>query len=736
MHNITEIRDINYKPELLTIVEYIAHSNCYRAKPFQGSKLPNDHYYLQQIGGTAPFNNPDIQHGVSVNISKNMGNTAQFTSIYAPQTAVMALVPYASSNNPVYDVMGFIIGEIATPIFYTTSAITDKQKVTDFDAEEMYASINKINQTSPLYDMRSNIDETALIGDTLIKSEHAEISLDNISLKTGTDLAGTYYSSVTGEIITTCMLQQYTSVWENNNTYIIKDGVVNIKQYTDNPYDAGLNCLDGAPCVYKFTEAYGKALNGKYFTINFNTTDKQYMVFQEHYANNGMYSLHTATGMKIGKRSNFDFIQCSGSHFKPEMDDTFIYEKTPDTEITYIRTLSEEAYAKDYDKIEDEDIDGNKINIYNCSADIEFADDGSIKIKDAWGSYILLSHGNIQIRAANNMFLVSDRDTIQISGGVESHRAVSDIQMESVDANVKIYAKGTTQIGGDTYSVITNNIIETADKNITLITPYYQCVSKDDKTSTIVLGGMLNSSSNSSNTSINIRSKDTIISAKNTINTVTDNTAVILDNKALTVGGHLSVGGDINIKDLTARVTFDNNLYTTIDKVGGNIKLQNGSLYAKGTVEAYNGVRADYVYANRVAAVNSNNGKLAEIRNLNLASIITKINNDRTPVTKDVMVTVQAAIDFDNIDKNTYFIFDKESAYCCYCVDSTDIITGVTISNINKNTEGQELYIYPGQNFWTLNGLEITNKKNGEIQVTQEGFNKYQFNENNILGKE
>jgi hypothetical protein len=731
MNNVDEIRDVTYKPELLTIVEYIACSNCYRAKAFQGSKLADDDYYLQQIGGTAPFINSQKNSIHIPSISNNLEDGPQVTYIYPPQTAVMALIPVIANNNPVLDYMGFIIGPISTPVFYNgiKPENTDEGK---FNAENVYSIINSINQTTPAIDLRANLDSTNLPGDLVFKGKHTKLCIDNISVTVGTDLAYTYYSSITGEKINVSMLNQDKTIWSDDCTYVIGDGILNVKRYTDNPYDAGLDLDDENTAAYTFTEIFGKCVQGKYFTVDTYTDKARYTVFQEYMQNNGNYSLCTATGLKIGKTHKFDNVSCSGAKFKPQVDDTVIIDKADLSQrTTYKTTKKSEPYAEDYEKTTITDKDENVINIYQGDSYIDFREDGSLKITDAWGSYILMSHGNIQIHAANNLFVVSDRDAIHITGGVESHRAVADIQMESVTSDIKLYAKELIQTGSKSFNIVSTDTVFKSN-TITCLAPYIQCSTLDGEAGSIILGDILG---NKSAIDIYVNSNNTIIKSDKSIVLASAGNVASLTSDKLCIGKSLIVGGDLSVDAVNINIKV-NDININSTGSGGNIKVKNGSIYCGANIEAFNGIKAGIITATQVGAVKSNDGKLAKAHNLNLQTIKNKLNSDMLSEV-DQVLNIGAPLDKDVID-STYskFTFNKESESCVFVMEDKDIKdSGVTCS-VNKTEAGDSLYIYPGQSFWESNGIEIRTYTKDGISITSEGFISYLFNEHNMIRKD
>jgi hypothetical protein len=735
MTNILEFQDIVYKPALLTIVEYIARYNCYLAKPFYGCKLPCDRYYLQQIGGTANFNRePDKQ---VPSISKHLQNSAQITQIYSPQTAVMALIPEITSHNPERGGMGFIIGEIATPAFYNT-ILADNSDNPDPDIDSIYDRVNKLNQTVTNCNIKSNIPINALPGDTYIVSDNAHIVMDNLSLSVGTKTANTYYSSVTGEMIHNNMLQQDRSIWSRDNTYIIKDGILNIKQFADNPYDAGLDMSDSELSKYTYTEAFGALLKGYYKTISVpfarNEENATQHLWQEYIKGNGVYRLNSATGLHFNKTSLFDELQCSGDTFKPNIDDTVKYVPyAANTKKQYIQATTSEARAQDYTKKTVQyRKDGETVDITEGEASLDFNDDGSVKITDAWGSYILLQGGNIQIHAANNIFTIADRDSICITGGVESHRASQDIQMESAEADVKIYAHGILQLGSEKTNVISKDIISVAD-NISLVSTTLQCVAEKDKPGKIILGGVLNATSMLSNTDIHINGKAVTTTATKSIINATPSNTNILTDKGYVVTSKMRVGGTVTVGKTSATVTVNGAQYTSVNSPGGDIKVQKGALYTDKGVETSGQVRAANVVAQAVGAVSSSEGRLNTVRNLNLESVAVKLESDSSLATNNNTVTVQ--IPFNVEDNYTEFMFDKESIACAYYADDNLIPNGTPCKTISKNTKGKDLYIYPGQAFWTQQGLVITTIADGKPTTKVQGFHEYLFNKNNVTRK-
>jgi hypothetical protein len=113
----------------------------------------------------------------------------------------------------------------------------------------------------------------------------------------------------------------------------------------------------------------------------------------------------------------------------------------------------------------------SNIKFKNCVVDdnYEVADgrsgldilpDGTILIRDAWGSEIRMGHGNVQISAANNLTTISGRDHLSIVSGVSSTSAGNGIELGVSDGNIAVGAS--------------NGTIKVASKDVTLSANTYK----------------------------------------------------------------------------------------------------------------------------------------------------------------------------------------------------------------------------------------------------------------------
>ena len=84
---------------------------------------------------------------------------------------------------------------------------------------------------------------------------------------------------------------------------------------------------------------------------------------------------------------------------------------------------------------------------------IDILPDGTVLIRDAWGSEIRMGHGNVQIAAANNLTTIAGRDQLAIVSGVSALSAGKGVEVGTAEGNIAICASK-----GDIKATANNNI--------------------------------------------------------------------------------------------------------------------------------------------------------------------------------------------------------------------------------------------------------------------------------------
>jgi hypothetical protein len=707
--------DILYKPELLTIVEYIPNINCYRAKAFFSNHDPSQTVILQQIGGVSPFTDSangkvDVKDTI---ISKHALDNTQNTYIYSPQTAVIALVPRSIDNNPVDQLVGFIIGKISTPFFYKNvkDGNPTVSEIQDINVDSVYEKVNKLNQTSAQVSVKNNLNTDLIPGDSVQRGLHTYTLMDNYIYTFGTDLTKTCHCSITGELTDTCLLkQEYTAISEKTS-YIVGDSPIQINKYSYNINDSLFDCIGNTDQtitikqdpLYLYVEAAGELIDGR--------TDTQYIkdsdegtaipVYQKKVSMEGAYRLHSTKRLTLKKtvENDFDIIECAGAHFKPEGA----------TDLSYLRAV--EPPIKDTFASESEPFSKTP---ENAVAFMDILEDGSITLKDAWGSYIKLKNGNIQIHAANDLFFTANRDVLSFAGGMESRYASKGIELDTnSESDIMIRAGENFKVKSNNIALNSNTCGITSTQAICCDSPTIGIATKSEAPANLLVGNV--------NTNIHINSNMLNVQGNKEITAFTAGSCISLyPDKRCQIYANTEIAGDISIgatsKQVTVKTAEGSEKYE-YNATNGNIYLQSGSLYANGTVSATVGITSDYVAAHMVA---SSSGKIANAGNVSTSSTKTILQRHKPQNGKSITIDAQPLS--ETIWDNFNFEFKSTGSNSYLLEESENIGTVRAI-----NTEGG--YVYPGKSFWENNGItHLTIDENGNEKEEIIGFSKYLYN--------
>lgn len=116
----------------------------------------------------------------------------------------------------------------------------------------------------------------------------------------------------------------------------------------------------------------------------------------------------------------------------------------------HVSQESETAVPKD----DDEDPFGSaelKLSKYDGrKAGVFIGEDGSVIIRDAWGSEIVMVGGNITINTPGNVLTTANRSVVSIAGEGVVARGRKAAEMSADDGNVRVHASQTVEIAGGT----------------------------------------------------------------------------------------------------------------------------------------------------------------------------------------------------------------------------------------------------------------------------------------------
>lgn len=342
--------------------------------------------------------------------------------------------------------------------------------------------------------------------------------------------------------------------------------------------------------------------------------------------------------------------------------------------------------------------DGSITKVAMCASRIAQCPDGSIILRDAWGSEIRLSNGDIQLSAARKLVLISSDDTLAIVGGALSANCGglvnigSSQQLDVVAASVNVAADNIT-------ATASTDLILHGDATLQLNTP---------KDITVCCGSFYGSSAGEATLtakgSLTMYSKHSAAICSTASQVAVGGSAIelasnrtdIISNVTVAAGStsHI-VGGELTgVSTATGRTTFagsvvcDKQLFTNDSLIAGAsviantvmakvVDPQTGVIRLKSEIKPKAITTTNAVYcdravperAKRIAASKMPSYTLKQLRN-----VLYKAAKAVTAIVKPV--------------------FSRA--------------TGVgrsQVSPVSIDNDSGLVYIYPGERFWTSNGL-------------------------------
>ena len=734
-----------FQLEPFTILEFIPDQGCYRGRPAYDTTNGNPKilYPLSGVSSVGSYTEDSYQN---VKPPKNFQQGVQISKIYEPQTVVLVAIPASDPRQHMDPCIGLILGDMTIAAFSkfdeAPKQIDRKEGHHNLNATNTYQQASNVNQSKTNNYYRGYLPESSIPGDFVIASKNVAITIDNYSTTTQVGpYIRTIQSSITGEVTEEAFIKNHKTATEADETYIIGGELLNVKRTSYNIKSSFFNCkeekdgklisIQGSIPVYRSQTFTGEMVEGEHkFVYNYaDTAEDQLPIYHEAVLTDGSLSISSCSGLHFKKTGKFKHITCTGGHFKQLGDDTFnIKDITYSDDDNIVRVLPEQGSAQN-ERLKN--INTNEVDIspmYKGESSLDFNEDGSICIKDAWGSYILLAEGNVQIHSANNLFIVSGRDHINISGGVHTIKASRDIQLDASEGDLLINAKNNIKCNATNVSLESSEVVAFNSKSIMIKGDNIKLDGEEQKPGVIQIGG--------NNCSVALTSKDLVMYGKTSSTLTTDTGCISVSGGTVKVAGSLYVGGNVTLGECKASIKV-NNETLTLTGSSGSIYVTDGSILVKNMIRSTGTLVVKQVVAESVAARDSNEGKMYKVRTVPMDTTESRL--DRVKETKDINVTVQPTTEW-SAEHWDYlaFNFDKSSQACYYIVqDDRELqTTAITTEAINK--AGMLSYVYPGEIFWSAGGIrrDIKDYTGQVIDQRIEGFSNYRFNDNNVTPKD
>lgn len=720
-----------YIVTILQIEEYFPDTRCYRAKPFiqspdQPARLD---YYLQSADA------------VNCSGPNKDGGAPQVVRTYKPQSAVLACIPREDLQNSVSSRIGYIIGEIATPVLSDSWLNTETE--TDFDASAITRVPNIINQThrKSIKELSTrasdankgyngNLDATELPGDYSIIGKNTRFRLDNYSATVGTSRSNTYYDYVLGELNEVSLFKNCQTMFTSDDMYIAGNKTLKVSKFaynTNRAFFDGYETQDinGKAVLkkvkefkphYDYIEAHGSQVGGKYQTI-YNAVelpentpaeqlaDKLPIAFQSFLGEDGTLNITSMKGIKLSH--GLDFVNLKFQEGRVLKDGLSNVSASP-----IKADITPTEPGKVPEAIELTKLDGTTDFIYKSQASLEISPDGSIKLTDAWGSYILLSQGKVHIRAASNLITLSENSTVVRSGNSFAVAACDLVEL-SADKGVIVSSLDSIELNSNNYLAIRTPTIQVKSN-----------LSKVESTVVEVISDHVGIGSDKS--SITIRGAQILSYGSISNNMITSSTGVSLDTSAITINGTTCLSGYLQLGNYPTTIKVrDQKDIKLPGTAGGCIMVTEGSLYVKQNIMNQGLISTEEVLARSVAAAQSNEGKMYKVENYSTSGVGTILDKRKSQeFNYSYQIGEQLLKQLDELN----LPYKNGMEDLTYTISgSLEGATDFTLSPTTSSHYAEKpVYKFPGEHYWSATGLSVINNTTGE--TIRKGFQTYGFN--------
>jgi hypothetical protein len=635
--------------------------------------------------------------------------------------------------------IGFILGELSsTPLsnFKDLAPVHNvSEPVHQTEVADMYELVNQTNQTESDDYYQGRLGTEAIPGDLTIRGERTLISADNYTTKVGTDNVRTTYSEITGELTECTRIKNTYNLLAQERTFIIGDDALALKYGGLDPHKSYLDAYEvkdnklvrdpDKKHVYALVEAQGSYIAGTYKTLYTEEDEKKEIprvpLFQERLSSDGHFAMNSAKSMRFSKSTLFAHVECEGDTFKPDDSQGQPLHAPAVTPLLRKTTIPADKGEIDvkFNTYTVDDITNGQQSIEELQAFIDFEEDGSIKLRDAWGSYIYLHGGNIQIHAVNNIFMISGRDYIQAAGGSVSCNATKAIHAKSNDADIALFAKNDIQCKANRYNIETDYFYVRGNTKAYIDSPVIHI---NDSTKTV---GYINIGHE--NTQLTLSATQTNILSKSALTMVTSVGGFVIDaGGTITAHGNMQLSGNLTLTPAKTTIKVNGNHFSDLCELPGSIFITDGGLYSAHIIGACAGILTDYVMANTVA---SDTGQLGKVVDYTLEPVQRMVSKCKNKQNRKIKITKPEVAEKDLLT----FQFVHQSQSCTYTAEACEL-DGTASFSVTSNAEH---FSYPGKLFWTENGVQtITIDPDTEEQSKNySGFNYYGFNIHNTTNR-
>lgn len=722
-------------------------------------------YYIRPIKNRIDENRvikTTIVKATTLNTSIHNLSTVNTTVAYPVGTPVLYVCEQDPLNANSIEI-GIILGSIASDI-YSDYKTNIKTPTTVDGLDAVTTSLADVHATqyqnnNDLSDFSANGVSDVWAGDYALHGEKTVLLVGNDRLNLEAGVCSIELDAINQRLVEYSLLSSKYTIASAEDTSIVNGSIVYTKKHAGNVLDAYGSVLenDNNKPFYRYVHQMSDILGtrGDYVLSKGGKP-----LAQQTSRYNGRLDFISTAGVRLAHSSKTSYYDYKG--WTLHKDETALKNKLADiyelsdkfaghddpfvNALDFIETwghesvglVSEldvtidektgEAVDNKIIKIED-NVNGEDIvhDIVQNESYVEVTATGAIVLRDAWGSEIRMYKGNIQISAANTLTLTSGRDTLMLGGGVLSANAVKGIDLGGVNGSILMHAPNVKIAAGDkntdgviTLDAVSGKTIINAGNRVSITSPDIDVISTtvDDTLSS----GHLRLISTTGNIVIGSRHNLSMTANSNIqIACPYSHITMASDITMNSSGGRIVTGGMLYAKTLSTKAdvfdtttgTFTTKSYassvTGIETNGNIITTGNGAVMAAGPVTT-----ADYVYCNAAFArrVNPDTGVFGSKSKPKRPTPSLK---NITSLAGKIKTVCRTLVEIKNKTfSKLLFSFNKETGGCVVYRATNQYMHGsnVTISvatHIDK--QGKTSYIYPGESFWTTDGLRVLSRE-------------------------
>lgn len=665
------------------------------------------------------------------------------STAYAVGDHVLYLCPdqNVARNNPVV----WILGRVPKDITY-------KDDSTDLiDSDLMFPGLKRI--TSDLYPIltdllqdegfvgntysaRENFPYDIATGDYSLVGENTRVNVGDYNILLGAGESELLLDSLLGVITQSSNLYNRYTIGESTRTQCYRGNLVYTKKLTGS-IEQGK--LPTARAIFPYREQFSDLIYGHRAEI---LDSANRPISQVHRGLDGSLSIKAAGKLSIQRTVYMDNMSLSAEESvstgdpldSPAVNDPIapirelpdwvggkLIDGTDDIVSTMLRAPSESEWeTPEYaELVSYSDYYTNaEHKVSRAESGLFLEDDGTLVIRDAWGSELRMGHGNVQLSAANNMTTIAGRDNLTIVSGVHAVTANNGLEFGVSTGDIAMHAEEAIRLGCKEFSSTANKMTESVDD--TKICKYNNIFTEAANSSTRIKNSaeiITNNIQISGENALTLASRSCGMSlAANSI--IVGASAVVAHSDIITDRGEFKL--DVGSLDYERRTITCSPSQASL-LVSGHVQVGE-SLFANGGVQSAAGVYANTVAAHNVSMLGGiyqlrdRIKEQTKMRRKNAFNIYSGLPDDITTAIKSLISDGTASIKR---------IFRLSSRAFKIINPLFSILGGKhKISPAACSTSSGEVsYIYPGNRFWDKDGLvsissDIDPKAERKITVT------------------